>query len=106
MVLAGVIDASNTDLSKTYQVTLKFTTTDYLSIETETTVVYDIVIKNPCINQDYIKIVAVSLPAETYTIGTDEDQFDELTPSPFTVTVVLPATSNLCGALTFVPSYE
>jgi len=58
LTLSGLVDPSNTELSKTYQVTLTYTTTDYAGTTSDTIVVYDIIIKNPCINQDYVTIEA------------------------------------------------
>lgn len=71
--MAGVIDfQTNPNLEKTYPVTIKQTVTDYDGNKSTEEVVYNVIIKNPCINQDYVKIVKTPLSQEEYKIGSGD----------------------------------
>ena len=55
LFMAGVIDAqTNPNLEKTYPVTIKQTVTDYDGNKSTEEVVYNVIIRNPCIDQDYV----------------------------------------------------
>lgn len=43
-------------VQQTYQVTISFTTFDFSGNPTQISVTYDVIIKNPCIDQQYVVI--------------------------------------------------
>jgi hypothetical protein len=83
---------------------LTYIVTDYDGAETTNTVVYDVVIKNPCIDQAHVTITAPTLSAEDYVVASGDQTWTYL-PGTFTVNTV-PIAHDLCGDFVFTPTYE
>lgn len=83
LVLSGPIDDTNPNLEKVYRVTLTFTVSDFAGDEVATVVNYDVIIKNPCINQQIVQIQGVTRQNLDYFVGTGEAS--QSTGAPYTV---------------------
>ena len=85
--------------------TIVYTTTNYDGTETTYPVTYEVTIKNPCVDKDFVTINAPSiLSSETYTIDSGEKIFDEH--APFTVVSTPVGSHGLCGDLSIVAKFD
>ena len=64
---------------------------------------YDVVIKNPCINQSLVTIGSTTRSAESYLVGTGPYEWNS--GSAYTIDT-LPITHSLCGPLLYTASYD
>ena len=81
-----------------------YTTTNYDGTETTYPVTYELTIKNPCVNKDFVTINAPTLSKETYTIDSGSKTFDAHT--PFTVVSTPAGSHELCGDLSIVAKFD
>ena len=82
-----------------------YTTTNYDGTETTYPVTYELTIKNPCVDKDFVTINAPSiLSSETYTIDSGSETFDAHT--LFTVVSTPAGSHELCGDLSIVAKFD
>ena len=91
-------------LEKTFTITMDYAakTVDGTDVATETKT-FTLTLKNPCVDTDYVNIVAPDLATLAYTISTPKEVF---TAHPSFTIATTPTTHTLCGDLTIVPKYE
>ena len=87
----------------TYEVSTSFTTTDYTGAETPYTQKFDLTIKNPCIDQEFVRILAPTLAKKTYIIDSEPFTFDP--EGEFTVETEPVVGHTLCGDFKFVAKF-
>ena len=85
--------------------TVTYVIKDYSGVtRSSTDVQFDLTIKNPCINQNYVTIQAPTFTKKTYTI--DSGSFEFPAEDSFTVMTTPLVGHNLCGSLSFVAKYD
>ena len=81
-----------------------YTTTNYDGTETTYPVTYELTIKNPCVDPDYVNIVAPTLSPLTYTIDSGAEEFNDH--PAFTVETTGVLGHGLCGDLSIVAKFD
>ena len=87
----------------TYPVTIKIIVTADDGSETPDEVIIPVVVKNPCVDSDFVTIEVAVFDDLEYTIGLVAETYD-----PHTVFLVKtkPITHSLCGVLVYEPRYN
>ena len=86
-------------------ITTTYTTTDYNGNTSTSTVTHTVIIKNPCVNPEFVTIVAPeNFDPQDYIIDSGSKSLDAH--GVFTVETTPLIGHSLCGEITLTPKYD